>query len=219
MVVRLEKRHKVLLLVVWTLLVLYPNPSLLIVTIGRSLNPPIDPVAVRPVSAQLPDDPAQAERLILTKYLPYAYDWTVFGVPWYFPTPAEALDAGRGDCEARAVVLASVLEDKHIPYEFSVSPIHIWVKYDGKAENTVENEAVAFVEHKDGSYRLKVPTEFDFERYLNTEIDSLWEAMPVGRKALLVVGAAVILVMDFLLSVIVPRLPRRRSVSTATEKS
>ncbi len=216
--VRLRKRHKILLVAVWALLVLYPNPTLLVVTLARSLNPPIDPVAVRSVSAQLPDNPAQVESLLLAKYLPYAYDWTVFGVPWYFPTPAEALGAGRGDCEARAVVLASVLEDKHIPYEFSVSPVHIWVKYDGKAENDVESEAVAFVEHKDGTYRLKVPTEFDYERYLRVEVESLWDAMPAARKALLLLGVAAILVVDFLLSLVAPRLPRRRAVPAATEE-
>ncbi len=53
---------------------------------------------------------------MLTRIVPYAYDWQTAGVPWYFPTTREALAQKRGDCESRAVVLASILAYKHIPY-------------------------------------------------------------------------------------------------------
>lgn len=216
--VRLRRRHKLLLMVVWIVLVLYPNPSLLATTIARSLNPPIDASAVRKISAELPDDPAHIERLVLNKYVPYAYDWTVFGVPWYFPTPAEVVMHGRGDCEARAVVLASIFEEKQIPYDFNVSPTHIWVKYTGKVENEVESSAVAFVEHRDGVYRVKLPSEFDLESYVRVEIDSLWGVMPASRKIMLFGGIAFILVVDFLATLVVHRLRQRRTVPVALEK-
>lgn len=215
---RLRRSHKLLLILVWTLLVLYPNPSLLAVTMARSLNPPIDASAVRTISSELPDNPAQIERQVIEKYVPYAYDWTVFSVPWYFPTPAEVLLHGQGDCEARAVVLASIFEEKQIPYDFTVSPTHIWVKYKGKVENSVESSAAAFVEHKDGVYRVKLPSEFDLESYVRVEIESLWGVMPSSRKALLLGGIAFILVVDFLASLVVLRLRQRGAVPVALEK-
>ncbi len=55
------------------------------------------------------------EAYVLDRQVPYAYDWQSAGVPWYFPTAAEALRAGRGDCESRALVLASILTAKGIP--------------------------------------------------------------------------------------------------------
>lgn len=210
--VRVKKRYKLLLVIAWIVLVCYPNPTHLAVTILRSLDPPIDPVAVGSISAEMPDDPRQIESLILTEHVPYAYDWTVFEMPWYFPTPDEVVRHGRGDCEARAVVLASVLEAKGIPYEFNVSPTHIWVKYQGKIENSVETEAVAFVEHKDGAYRVKLPEQFDFSETLRIEIDSLWTAMPVARKVLLLFGIVLALVVDALASPIVAWHRRRRSI-------
>ena len=81
---------------------------------------------------------------MLDRQVPYAYDWQSAGVPWYFPTTAEALRAGRGDCESRAVVLASILTAKGIPNELRLSFDHIWVDYPGKQANALENAGVQF---------------------------------------------------------------------------
>ena len=48
----------------------------------------------RPSRARLPDDPKAIEAYVLDKQVPYAYDWQSAGVPWYFPTTAEAVRAG-----------------------------------------------------------------------------------------------------------------------------
>jgi len=53
-------------------------------------------------------------------------------MPWYCPTIKKVLERGEGDCKARALVLASVLEAKNIPYQVHSSPIHVWVDYEGK---------------------------------------------------------------------------------------
>ena len=217
--VRLRKRYKLILLIVWFLFVLYPNPALLATTIFRSFNPPIDPVAVRSISAKLPDNPALIEQLVLTEYVPYAYDWTVYDVPWYFPTTREVVQNRRGDCKSRAVVLASILEDKQIPYEFSLSPIHIWVKYPGKTENAMESDAASFVEHKDGVYQFRLPKSVDLGRYLEVEVEAFWDPMPYTRKALLLGGAIVIILLDFLLSIAAVRLRHRSEPPVATEGS
>jgi transglutaminase-like putative cysteine protease len=123
-----------LLVVLWALLVLYPNPLRLAASVRRLANPGVDPVAVESLAASLPSDPAAIERAVL-ETLPYRYDWRVYGMPWYFPTVGEALENGEGDCKARAIVLASVLEAKGIPYRIDSSPTHVWVDYDGKVDN------------------------------------------------------------------------------------
>src|SRR5687768_14292899 len=48
-------------LVLWTLLVLYPNPAPLIVSLRRAWSPVVDPAAVRDLAAALPDDPRAVE--------------------------------------------------------------------------------------------------------------------------------------------------------------
>lgn len=220
MVVRLKKRLKLALMLAIVVLVMYPNPFTLCATVVRSLGPPVDQDAVRGISSELPDNPEQIERLVLTKYVPYAYDWAVYGVPWYFPTPSEVLRDRRGDCESRAILLASILEEKNIPYELSVSPIHIWVDYRGKVENDLETKAAAFLEHKDGGgYQIRVPEKLDIRQYIQAEVDALWTAMPETRKIILFVGLTFILVFDFLLSVVLSQVRRRWGVSIAVGKS
>src|SRR3954453_5214678 len=98
------------LLLLWTLLVLYPNPLMLGRAVAQSWTPVVDADAVRALAATLPDDPAQIENAVLTRIVPYGLPWEVWGVPWYYPTPAEVLAAGKGDCQGRAVVLASIFK-------------------------------------------------------------------------------------------------------------
>lgn len=214
---RLNKRLKLALMLVVVVLVMYPNPTVLWLTITRSLGPPVDPQAVHAIGTELPDNPEQIERLVITKYVPYAYDWSVYGVPWYFPTAAEVLRDRRGDCESRAILLASILDEKKIPYTLDVSPVHIWVTYRGKVENPYESQAVSFIEHKDGGRQLKLPEKLDLQQYVQVEIDALWNAMPGVRKTILFVGLGCVLVVDFLLSFALSLMRRRRVVPVAIE--
>ena len=80
---------------------------------------------------------------MLDEVVPYASDWETAGVPWSFPSAAQALRAGRGDCESRALVLASVLAAKGIPHELRMSFDHLWVEYPGKVPTASESDARA----------------------------------------------------------------------------
>ena len=122
---------------------LYPDPGMLLRSIRNTARPQIQPEAVAGLARRLPDDPRAIEAYVLDRQVPYSYDWQSAGVPWYFPTTAEALRAGRGDCESRAVVLASILTAKGIPNELRLSFDHIWVDYPGKQANALENAGVA----------------------------------------------------------------------------
>jgi hypothetical protein len=42
-------------------------------------------------------------------------------------------------------VLAPVLDAENITYEIHSSPIHIWVDYENKQENSIEDAQVGFV--------------------------------------------------------------------------
>jgi hypothetical protein len=182
-----------MLLILWVLLVLYPNPVRLVTSVQRLVNPGIDAAAVESASADLPDDPAAIEDSVLES-IPYGYDWQVYGMPWYFPTVDEVLQAGEGDCKGRALVLASVLEAKDIPYNLNTSPIHVWVDYEGKEETEVENQNASFyqLDPETGQRSFGLPS-IDPIEVLDTFWEGFWSAMPTGRKALLLTGLIVLI--------------------------
>ena len=192
-----HRRLKIALALLWVLLVLYPRPWDLALTIQRSLFPPIDPAAAAPIAVKLDDDPKHIDEAVRQRIIAYAYDWTVYDEPWYFATVEEALRDGRGDCESQAIVLASVLHAKQIPYKLQVSFDHIWVEYAQKDPNAMEKDAVAVVEHVDGKLRVKAPDEFDWKKFIKNHREAHWDPMPLGRKLLLLGGLGMIIFLDF----------------------
>jgi hypothetical protein len=187
-VARVFRRYFILILLLWLLLVLYPNPAKLIVSLERAINPPLDPAPVEPLLGNLPSDPVAIEKDV-RHLIPYSYDWEVHGMPWYFPTVTEVLERGEGDCKARALVLGSVLEAKGIPYRLNYSPIHIWVEYEGKEWTSLENPQVKFYQQdpETGGRRWQFP-EIPFSDVMDSNRETLWNPMPAERKALLIFG-------------------------------
>jgi hypothetical protein len=176
-------------LLLWTLLVLYPNPFMLYVSAQRAWSPPIDLQIGRQLAASLPDDPRAIEAAVNTTLVPYAVPWETHGVPWYFPSAAEVLEQGRGDCQARAVVLASILHAKGIPSRFVGSFDHLWVDYPGKRPTALENAASAVAtQQADGSYRFNWPQLVDWRKSWEIERAYFWDAMPAWRCWLLLSG-------------------------------
>lgn len=185
---RLFRAFFPLLLVLWLLLVLYPNPLRLAVSAQRLANPRVDPVAVESLAAGLPADPAAIEAAVV-KSVPYSYDWEVYAMPWYFPTVEEVLKNGEGDCKARAIVLASILEAKGIPYRINSSPMHVWVDYEGKVEDELENPGAGFyeVDPQTGARSLQFP-KVSVTKVMGTAWQGFWPPMPLVRKVLFVGG-------------------------------
>ena len=172
----------------WVLVVLYPNPTLLARAVANARQPDIDPSAVAGWAAELPDDPEAVEAAVLGRYVHYAVPWQIRGVPWYFPTTAEVVADGSGDCQGRMLVLASILEAKGIPYTLRASLDHIWVEYPKKRPNGLENPAVAIMD--DG--RLRVPARWDWRETYRIEREYFWDSMPAARRVLLPGGPAVL---------------------------
>ena len=123
----------------------------------------------------------------------YEYDWKNYGVPDYISTPREAVSRRSGDCEDRAIVLASLLEAKNIPYDLRASLVHFWVDYPGKKASQSESENVAFIGKVDGKYRLKFPDFGQWRRYLAVGKKGGWDVMPTHRKTLMLSGWVLIL--------------------------
>ncbi len=183
----------------WLLVVLYPNPTLLVRSINNIRHPNVDAAAVQGIASSLPSDPELIERAVLTDIVPYAYDWQVNGTPWYFPTTAEALASGKGDCESRAVVLASILKAKGIPFELMMSLDHIWVQYPGKPPNAIENAGVVLVERVNGHLVWGWPKDFHLGAEINAQLDMYWNPMPTDRRLLLFGGLLLLLSINPLL--------------------
>ncbi len=187
------RKTTALLLFLWTLLVLYPNPVRLVASLQHAWSPPIDRAAVRELATRLPDDPLQIEQIVNSTLVPYAAPWRTYGVPWYFPTPREVLAHGEGDCQARAVVFASILHAKGIPATIVGSPNHLWVDYPGKAATALENRTVALaVLQPEGRYRFRWPELIDWSTSWAIVRENYWEAMPPWRFRLLLTGWIVI---------------------------
>ena len=181
-----------LVYLLWTILVLYPNPMLLARSVPRALDPPVDPSAVEAWADELPEDPAYIERRVLDEYVPYAVPWQTAGVPWYFPTTGEVVRQRSGDCQARMLVLASILEAKGIPYRVEASLDHIWVAYPGKKATAMENSGISLLTDEDGARELRVPERWDWRESYRIEKDYFWDNMPQGRKLVLFAGLGAI---------------------------
>lgn len=190
-----------LLLILWILFVLYPNPSKLVISVQRIFSPDVDPVAVEPMLCVLPStNPISTEKAVLER-IPYCYDWEVYSVPWYFPTTAEVLQNKKGDCKARAIVLASIFEAENIPYQLNISPIHVWVEYEGKMETHFENPEVKFyqLDPETGKRRFQVP-DIGLREIIDSTKQGFWNPMPGGRKALLLSGLFSLVIVKVMLA-------------------
>jgi len=179
------------------LLVLYPNPANLVISIKRVFAPEIDTAAVAQLAAQLPDDPVEIEREVLAR-IPYSYDWEVHNMPWYFPSAEDALQRGTGDCKARALVLASVLEAKDIPYSMNASITHLWVDYEGKTGSSSENPDVSYYQQdpETGERTFKLPS-ISITEILSVWWEGFWSYMPVLQKVLLAGGLPALFILRF----------------------
>jgi hypothetical protein len=181
-------------LVLWILFVLYPNPLSLAISIHRALNFGAEPAAVQSMLSDFPSDPVDIEKAVLAE-IAYQYDWQLYSMPWYVPTVEQVLERRKGDCKARALVLASILEAKNISYEIHASPTHTWVHYETKQETPMENTQVEWYRHDPGTNetRLQIP-RIGLSKVMDSFWRAFWDPMPDGRKALLIVGLSGLIV-------------------------
>lgn len=167
---------------------MYPNPLQLAFSLYRLYNPPVAPDLVSNYARELGNKtPLEIEQYVYAR-LPYNYDWEVYGMPWYFPTLNEALSAGSGDCKARFLLFASLMEELDIAYRKNISLTHIWLDYEGKPATALENrDEVLVAVSEEGALSINMPSP-DFSRAWRSFKQGFWEVMPQGRKYLLFTG-------------------------------
>lgn len=182
----------VLFIALWIGAVVYPDPRPLFTSIDRLEHPPVDPSAVAEIAAALPDDYKAIEDFA-RDYIPYTPAWTVYGLPWYFPTVPELLDAKAGDCQSRALLAASVFEAKNMPYTLRYSFAHVWIDYPGKVSPAMEDPATSFVVDDGRGWLAKLPTRIPLWSILKTRWAYHWTPMPLLQKIMIVFGTVLII--------------------------
>jgi hypothetical protein len=102
-------RHKKAIAAVWVLLILFPNPLVLLIDVYRFFEMPTKPTDdMQLVAASLPANGSAIEQYV-DAHVHYTYDFQAYGVVWYLPTPSDVLKSQQGDCKSRAILTASLL--------------------------------------------------------------------------------------------------------------
>jgi len=171
----------------WTLLSMFPNPAVLYRNMTRYRHLPVDPTIEQTMGWDLPSDPATVE-FFVDSLLVSTPDWLIFRVPWYVPTTGEVARMTHGDCEAKTILLASLLAGKSIPYEIRASFNHIWVDYPGRPERPGESRGLAYLEGQPGALCFHAPDQMDLGTFLRVQRNQLWDAMPLARKTIWLLG-------------------------------
>ena len=106
------------------------NPNALIEPDAPALQPWVAELR-RELPADLPPREAlmRVERFVYEK-VPYDWDWNTWGLSDYLPTVTELIEMGREDCDGRAVIAASLLQNFGYKTEFVSDFTHVWVKTD-----------------------------------------------------------------------------------------
>jgi hypothetical protein len=170
-----------------TLVVCYPNPLVFFLNFYRYWRFPVDASTGARFPAPKAATARQIDRLVL-QTVEYQYDWPHYGVPWYVPTPAEVMRDRRGDCESRAVVLASVLAARRIPWRLEASAMHLWVVYPGWRPSAIEDDRLAMMRREGGRVRFQLPTLVQWGELARMQKEALWDVAPLGRRILWVTG-------------------------------
>jgi hypothetical protein len=181
------KRVLVLLAVIlWVGAVMYPNPAKLVVSLERLRNPPTDAQAATAFAQGLPDDYKAIENFALD-YVQYRTSWALYGSPWYYPTLKEVISQRAGDCEGRALLFASILEAKKLPYTMRYSFDHVWVDYPGKNGQGIEDPGTSFVSTSGNGWWGRLP-HIPLWSTIKVRVGYHWTPMPVDRKTLFLLG-------------------------------
>jgi len=182
----------VLLVAAWTGAVVYPDPRPFVESLARLKNPPVDAEAAAEMAASLPDDYKAVEAYV-REYVPWQSAWTLYGLPWYFPSVKEVIEDQAGDCQAQAVLMASIFAAKGMPYTFRYSFDHVWVDYPGKDVTQLEDPSTSFASNEGKGWIARLPEKLPLWTILKVRVAYHWTPMPPLRKALILLGSAFII--------------------------
>ena len=176
----------------WIGAVVYPNPRPLVTSIARLRTPPVDASAVAAIAPSLPSSYKVIEDFSLD-YVDYRSAWSVYGLPWYFPTIQEVLQYRAGDCQARALLAASIFEAKGMPYTLRYSFDHVWVDYPGKLPPAMEDPATSFIADDGRGWLAKLPSRIPLWSIIKVRVAYHWTPMPLLQKIMILLGTVLII--------------------------
>jgi hypothetical protein len=186
-------RHLIVVVLVaaWIGAVVYPDPRPFFSSVARLKNPPVDAQVAAEMAAGLPDDYRAVEDYV-SNYVTWKSAWSVYGLPWYFPTVDEVIADQAGDCQAEAVLAASIFKAKGMPYTLRYSFDHVWVDYPGKGVTALEDPATSFVSDEGEGWLAGLPDKIPLWSILKERTAYHWTPMPLLQKLLIVGGALLI---------------------------
>jgi hypothetical protein len=194
-IARVPPRRRLAYLVVmlaWIGFILYPDPRVFFSSAKRLVTPPVDPTAVTELARTLPDDAAAIEAFS-QQHVRYDNPWRLYGVPWYFPTVDDVLRDQAGDCQAEAILTASILEAKGLPYTLRYAFDHVWVDYEGKVAAGLEDPARSFMADEGEGWFAKLPEKLPWRDIVRERVEFHWYPMPAEQKGALLAGLLVLL--------------------------
>lgn len=106
------------------------NPNALIEPHAPPLQPWVEELR-QSLPADLPprETLRRVERFVYER-VPYEFDWNTWGLSDYLPTVTEVIEMGREDCDGRAVVAASLLQNFGFKTQIVTNFAHVWVRTD-----------------------------------------------------------------------------------------
>ena len=180
-------------IVLWIGAVVYPDPRPFVSSVARLKSPPIDAAAAAGMAVTLPDDYKAIEDFTLG-YVPFATAWDVYGLPWYFPTVTEVVRDKAGDCQARAILLGSILAAKGMPYTMHYSFDHVWIDYPGKQATALDDPSTSFISDAGQGWLGGLPDKIPLRSIVEQRVAYHWTPMPLDRKITLLLGVILIIV-------------------------
>ena len=161
---------KLCLLILFILLVLFPNPTLLLKQLSVYGNVDsliqtdfdgIDQIN-QEITAVLPNNVTREQEFTAVQryvyeHIAYAYDWENWLNIDYWPTAAEVWNQKQEDCDGQAVLAASILRSRGFSSaKLAGNMRHIWVAVDRDALMGPESEQT--IRREDGKVRITLPS-------------------------------------------------------------
>ena len=188
-------RHLLVVLFIglWIGAVVYPDPRPFVTSIARLKSPPVDAAAVAGVAATLPNDYKVIENFSLD-YVEYLPAWTVYRLPWYFPTVQEVLRDHAGDCQgARSSRRQHLRGEGHALHPALLLRPRVGglsrqaVHRPWKTRPRPSSPTAA------GGWLAKLPTQIPLWSIIKVRVGYHWTPMPLLQKIMILLGTVLII--------------------------
>jgi len=161
---------KIILVIIFSIFIFYPNPIKLIEQCITYTNPEnliqpkfkgIDTInaqidSLLPLEYTREQELKTVERFVYT-HIQYRYDWDLWLNADYWPSAEKVWEKGYEDCDGRAVLAASILRSRGFEdVQIVGNTVHVWVKT--KQAELMGPDAEKIIEYEDGQATINLPS-------------------------------------------------------------